>query len=392
MIPEDFGPGLYVHVPFCSRICPYCDFAVTRAGRDREGRFRRFDNALLEEFRLRPETGADTLYFGGGTPSLAPPALLGEWIAAARERGHLAPGAFVTLEANPEDLVRNPGLAREWVRAGVSGVSLGAQALDDGRLRFLGRGHRSEDVRSAVSRLAEAGMAWISLDILYGTRGQTARELASELREAAALPGVSHVSAYELTIEPGTPFAHRASGGERLTAGEPGEGGLFRVVHETLEAEGFAAYEVSNFARSEKDRSRHNQKYWSSAPYTGVGPSAHSFAPKAGVRSWNHREEGSWRRALARCELPVAGQESLGLRERALEEVLLSLRTVSGLDLSGFAGRYGERAVSANRGRFARWEERGFVHLLPDRLRPTRSGLAVADLLAREFRLEEVRP
>ncbi len=381
-------PGFYAHVPFCSRICPYCDFAVTRAA---AGRFERFGAALLEDMTLRPPARADTLYFGGGTPSLAPPALLGEWIAAAVERVHVLPDALTTLEANPEDVT--PDAARAWKRAGISGVSLGAQALHDDRLRFLGRRHRHADVRAAVSWLEAAGIPWISLDIIYGTRGQTAEGLAAELREAARLPGVVHLSAYELAVEPGTPFSRRASGGETLTAEASGEGGLFRAAHETLEAEGFAAYEVSNFARSAEHRSRHNRKYWRQAPYTGVGPSAHSFDPVAGIRSWNHRSEDAWREALRRGELPAAGRESLGRRQRALEEVFLGFRTVSGLDLDGFAGRYGEDAVAANRNRLAGWEERGLVRVAPPRrVRPTLAGLSVADALARDFRLDEVRP
>ncbi len=389
MTPGGVHPGFYVHVPFCARICPYCDFAVTR---DTPSRHDRFGAALLREFALRPPAQADTVYIGGGTPSLLPVSRLGAWIDAAVERGHALPGACVTVEANPEDLVRESGLAREWKRAGVSGVSLGAQALDDDRLRFLGRRHRRADVRVAVSRLEAAGIPWVSLDMIYGTRGQTAAGLAAELREAARLPGVVHLSAYELAVEPGTPFFRRASGGEPLTAETPGEGGLFRVAHETLESEGLPAYEVSNFTRSEEHRSRHNRKYWLQAPYTGVGPSAHSFAPRSGTRSWNHRSVDDWEAALWRGELPVAGSETLAPRQRALEEVFLGLRTVAGLDLDGFAGRYGAGAVAANRSRLAGWEARGLVRVAPPRVHPTLSGLAVADALAREFRLDEVRP
>ncbi len=372
-------PGFYVHVPFCDRICPYCDFAVTRAGRDPHARLERFGRALLDEFALRPPAGADTLYFGGGTPSLAPSGMLAEWIEAAEDAGHVRPGAFRTVEANPEDLVHDPTLAEAWVEAGILGVSLGAQALDDERLRFLGRRHRTADVRIAVERLAAAGTPWISLDVIYGTRGQTAAGLVRELREAAALVGVTHLSAYELTIEPGTPFARKGE--------TPADEAFFPLVHETLEGEGFLAYEVSNFAREPGRRSPHNQKYWQRAPYTGVGPSAHSFAPAEARRTWNHRGVGAWEDALGRGVPPDAGGESLTPRQAALEEVLLGLRTVDGLDLGGFP----EEVAAANRERIADWEDRGLVRLEPPRVLPTRAGLQLADGLAREFDLEGVR-
>ena len=392
--PDRNVPGLYVHVPFCSRICPYCDFAVTPLGRSGGRRFDRFRKALLREIALRAAPlAADTVYFGGGTPSLAPPGLLSDIVEAAARAGLAAPEALVFVEANPEDLARDPGLAGRWVAEGVRGVSLGAQALEDGRLRFLGRAHSAADVGVAVSRLAEAGIPWVSMDLIYGTLGQRAVSLRKELTAAAALPGVRHVSAYELTIESGTPFGRRAAAGERLTAKPEHE--LFRVVHETLAECGFPAYEAANFAAAPEFRSRHNRKYWNGARYVGVGPSAHSFDPERSERSWNHRALAEWEAGVLERGEPTAGSERLGPVERALEEFFLRLRTTDGLDLGGFAERYGQRVVRSNLPRFRDWRARGLVRLEEDgaggRLRPTLPGLAVADALAREVVLDALR-
>lgn len=391
--PEPAAPGLYVHVPFCSRICPYCDFAVTPLGGPGSGRLDRYRHALLTELELRAAAlGADTVYFGGGTPSLAPPGFFREVVETAEGQGLAAPEPFVFVEANPEDLARDRDLAARWAAEGVSGVSLGVQAFDDSRLRFLGRLHSVEDVAIAVSRLAEAGTPWISVDLIYGTARQTPESLREELRALVALPGVNHISAYELSIEPGTPFGRRQARGETLTARSEDGSAFFRAVHETLAEHGFAAYEACNFAPAPEFRSRHNRKYWSLVEYLGVGPSAHSFAPERGERFWNRRAFEHWEEAILRGEEPTAERETLRPHDRALEELFLRLRTTDGLPLAGFSARYGEAVLRANRRLFREWRDRGLVEFEGDGmtgwLRPTRDGLAVADALAREMNLD----
>ena len=401
------------------------------------GRFEAYRKALLGELRLRAERPpfgahagnglppADSVYFGGGTPSLAPPGFFAEVLDTAAALGLTTPAPWAALEANPEDLApegagdsaragggaggerAGADRARQWVAEGILGVSLGVQSLRESRLRFLGRAHSPAAARRAVARLAEAGLDWISLDLIYGAVGDDPAALRAEFTEAASLPGLTHLSAYELTVEPGTAFGRRAAAGERLWRPDREGGDLFRLVHRTLAACGFPAYEASNFARSPRDRSRHNPKYWLGAPYLGLGPSAHSFlaeetaagaAPRQDAarppptrRSWNRRGLGEWQEALAAGRLPDAGSESVPPAGRALEEAFLRLRTTDGLGLAGFAARYGAEVVEANRARFRRWRDRGLVSFAEGAggtvLRPTLEGLAVADALAAEMDL-----
>ena len=439
--PETPAPGLYLHIPFCRRICPYCDFAVTPLGAKAAGRrFEAYRKALLAELRLRaealpfgPDAGnptppADTVYFGGGTPSLAPPGFFAEILETATALGLTTTAPWAALEANPEDLapegasesssavggakgatgVPAGDRARQWAAEGITGVSLGAQSLRESRLRFLGRAHSPADVRRAVSRLAGAGLDWISLDLIYGAAPDRPEEIREEFAEAASLPGLTHLSAYELTVEPGTAFGRRAAAGERLARPDREGGGLFRLVHRTLAEAGFPAYEASNFARSREDRSRHNPKYWLGAPYLGCGPSAHSFVPGVPGRGarppgadgsadparrfWNRRALGDWQEALAAGRSPTGGSEAVPPAGLALEELFLRLRTTDGLDLAGFAARHGAAVVEANRARFRNWRERGLVSFQEDSegpiLRPTLDGLAVAEALAAEVDLE----
>ena len=387
--PGRSDPGIYVHVPFCGRVCPYCDFAVSPLGRFGRDRLERYREALLAEIALRAgPLGADTVYFGGGTPSLLPADAIAEVVAALVAAGLAAPDPFVILEANPEDVAGDESLALAWASVGVGGVSLGAQSLDEERLRFLGRAHTAGDVGRSMERLVEAGIRWRSVDLIYGEAGTSLSALEAELEAAAALPGLTHLSAYELTVEPGTPFGRRAAAGERLLARE--RGAAFRTVHQTLAAGGLPAYEASNFARSAADRSPHNPKYWDGIAYLGLGPSAHSFDPDRSARSWNHRQVRRWREAVSGGEIPMDSGEVLTPRERALETVFLGLRTVAGVDLDRFAAAYGEGVVAANRERFDRWRAAGLVRTTGRRLAPTLDGLAVSDALAREVDLARV--
>ena len=381
-VPEPAGcAGLYVHIPFCSAVCPYCDFAV-RTGSA-------VQRAALVSL-LRAETalwGAweqpfDTLYFGGGTPSLLDPDQLDQLLAALRSVLPVRPDARLFLEANPEDIT--PGRIGAWRSLGVSFLSLGVQSFHDGELRSLGRRHDGQEARRAVEACLAGGFDTVSVDLMFGLPGQDLAAWSENLEILLAFaPG--HISCYQLTIHEGTAYGRRRARGLLTEMPESGQADLFAYTHERLADAGWAAYEVSNFARAPRHRSQHNQKYWQHAPYLGLGPSAHSF--DGARRWWNHRALGDYAGPIARGERAIEASESLDGEALALEALMLGLRTVRGIDLPGFRIRYGVDLRGLNRRLIATLSEAGLVRCDGGALRPTRRGLAVADGLAARFRL-----
>lgn len=380
------APGVYLHVPFCSAVCPYCDFAVTVDGEVAREKYRR---ALLDEIGLAAVGGgaawgaaADTVYFGGGTPSALPAETLAEVLAALA--GRLAvplagsTAALVFLEANPEDVTAATAVA--WRRLGVATLSLGVQSFDPGALAFLGRRHEPDDARRAVEAAQAVGFANVSLDLIYGWPGQTPERWRHDLETAVAL-APDHLSCYQLTVEPGTAFGHQRRRGELVEMPDDEQATLFRLTHQLLADAGYPAYEVSSFARAPEHRSRHNRKYWRHAPYLGLGPSAHSFDGGA-RRWWNERRLAAWRSAVEAGRLPWAGEEELDRTQLALERLMFGLRTADGLDLADFRRRYEIDLAAANAELLEALEEEGLACVEADRLRLTLEGLAIADGLA----------
>jgi putative oxygen-independent coproporphyrinogen III oxidase len=380
-------PGLYLHVPFCSAICPYCDFAVLTGGPARRAAF--VDGLIAELGLWRDEAAAwgsfDTVYLGGGTPSALAPAELERLVAAVRRSLPMAADGWIGMEANPED-VSAESLAC-WRGLGVTMLSLWVQSFDAATRRFLGRRHEPREATGAVEMALSAGFATVSIDLIYGEGGSPESALARwrrDLEQAAALEP-QHLSCYQLTLHEGTPFGFRAARGELHELAEDAQARLFHLTHEALAARGYQGYEVSNFARDPAHESRHNRKYWSHTPYLGLGPSAHSF--DGGRRWWNERKLHVWEARLAAGERPVAGSETLTPQDLALEEVMLALRTAAGLDLAGFRRRHGFDIAACNRQLVDGLAASGHLEERDGRLVPTLAGLAVADSLARSFEI-----
>ena len=371
--------GLYVHVPFCSAICPYCDFAVAK---QRAGDGERYVDALTREARgwrrrVGKEVAFETLYLGGGTPSALSEEQLETLLTSLRSALPMTEDCFVIFEANPEDVSR--AAVKRWRELGVHGVSLGLQSLDDDALRFLGRRHSGREGRSALDVLLSEGFEWLSADLIYSLPGSAPDHFAMEL---ARLPDLPHLSCYELTIHEGTPFARFEAKGRLTQLPNVAKARWFHAVHEALCERGFEHYEVSNFARHGA-RSRHNTKYWSGVPYLGLGPSAHSYD---GVRRWsNIAPWAGWSEAVSRGVAPLAMVETLDGEARRLEELMLRLRTSDGVDLEGFAQRHG---ADLRRSHAAALERRcadaSFV-MEDGWLRPTIDGMAIAERLAVEL-------
>jgi len=411
------APGLYLHIPFCSAICPYCDFSVVRAASQNN---QRFASRLVAEVSLaapawRDPRPFDTVYFGGGTPSQLPPEDLARVLDACR--AHLAfakPAPWIFLEANPEDVT--PEACAAWRGLGVRTLSLGVQSFSDEALRFLGRRHTGGQARAAVETALAAGFDTVSIDLIFGLRGQTTEDWQLELTTAASLEP-QHLSCYQLTIHPRTRFGVQAKHGRLSELPEDDQATLFELTHRFLADAGWPAYEVSNFARGRAHQSRHNRKYWDHTPYLGLGPSAHSlaaadtsfarrgeapprssstvrFADASGParRWWNERATPRWERRVAAGDRPIEAQELLGPRDLAAEALLLGLRTTAGIDLAGLRARYGVDLLGANDTLVARLVDEGRLVVRADAeggrwLVPTLSGLAVADGLAAAFDL-----
>lgn len=378
--------GLYVHVPFCSRVCPYCDFAVQTGGPRRRAEFL---EALLVEIASVPWDGPsfDTVYLGGGTPSSLAPGDLERILSALRDRFSFAEGPWITIEANPEDVAR--GAAEHWQGLGVSTVSLGVQAFDDEELRFLGRRHDAATSTAAVEICHDAGIPVVSVDLIFGLPGQSPKAWASTLRTASRL-APRHISCYQLTIHDGTRFGRLRDRGRLDEMPDEEQGELFLMTHDLLGEAGYLGYEVSNFASEPRFESRHNRKYWRHVPYLGLGPSAHSFDGRS--RWWNRRRLRDWRSAVVREGAAVEGSERLRPEELALEALIFGLRTRDGLDLASLARRRSIDLRTANAALLERLQDDGLVVLDGPVMRPTLRGMVVAEWLVGRFEIPAARP
>jgi oxygen-independent coproporphyrinogen-3 oxidase len=371
---SDDLPGLYIHIPFCIRKCAYCGFySVT-------------DHSLIPAYRsaLRREmdlyrgwaVSFDTLYLGGGTPSVLPAGDLEGLIADIRAAFTIASDAEITVEVNPGDIT--PGLLASLRRAGVNRISLGVQSLDDGILAFLGRRHDRTQAVAALAAIRNAGIDHIGIDLIYGVPGQGMDPWLATLRETVAL-NPDHLSCYQLTLEEGTPLAERHSRGEIAFPGEMLQADFFCNTSEFLEDNGYIHYEVSNFARPGRE-SRHNRKYWNHAPYLGLGPAAHSFSGRE--RRWNRSSTDVYIGDLESGREPIESREILGDEQLHMETLFLGFRTRRGICLETFKIRYGRDLLADKRDMIERLSGEGLLEIRDGFLRPTRAGMAVADSLA----------
>ena len=326
--------GLYFHIPFCKRICAYCDF-FKEVGTQR---LPAVAAAMQRELETRRDyLGGEpvrTRYFGGGTPSLCPPETIRALLERAAQLFDCSAVEETTLEANPDDLT--PAYLADLRKAGIDRLSIGIQSFDDDCLRLMNRRHNAAQAETALRLAREAGFENLTADLIFGVPGFGGDALRRTLDRLLAA-GVPHISAYHLTVEPDTAFGRRAERGSFCPVGEAVSEAEFRLVHETLCAAGYEHYEVSNFARP-GFRARHNAAYWSGAKYLGIGPAAHSY--DGTERHWN----------AASVERYLAGEpaecERLTLRDRFNEYLMTRLRTAEGIDLAEVGQRFGAARCS----------------------------------------------
>ena len=319
---------LYVHVPFCSRRCSYCDFSIAVRSQVPVSEYVSAISAELSaRLKSAPVGPLSTLYLGGGTPTkLGASGITAVFRELRSQSFDISPDAEITVEANPEEL-HDDALIAAMTGAGVNRVSLGVQSFDQSVLTWMHRGHSSEMVRQAFKKLRAAGINDISLDLIFSLPGELKRDWTSDLEQALAL-NPTHISLYGLTVEPHTPLGRWQARGEVTLAPDERYAEEFLEASRTLGSAGFDHYEVSNFGLPGHE-SRHNSAYWRRVPYLGIGPSAHSFDGTS--RRWNDRAYSHWlQHALAGTD-PIEGVETLAADQIVAEEVYLGLRTSRGL-------------------------------------------------------------
>lgn len=370
--------GLYFHIPFCRHKCDYCDFySVTDLGRIPE-----VMAGLAREIAMRSDRSltVDTVYIGGGTPSILPPEAVDALIADVAAHFRLAPDLECTLEVNPGTV--GPAQLAALRRAGVNRLTLGVQSFSDRALKTLGRIHTSADAVRVVGEARAAGFDNIGLDLIYGIPGQGESQWQEELEKAVAL-GPEHLSCYMLTYETGTPLERACREGEVESLADAYLARLYEVTLDILAKAGFIHYEISNFAASLAHVSRHNMKYWTLAPYLGFGPSAHSY--RDFVRSWNAADVDRYLACLVDGRLPQAGSEVLSREQQMIEAVYLGLRMTAGIDIVDFEKRFSVVFSETFEPVLTALESEEMIDCAGGRCRLSRMGLSYADAVTRRL-------
>jgi len=375
--------SLYLHIPFCSQRCPYCDFAINLSG---EALQDRYVGALLEELKLLrggTRIELDTVYLGGGTPTLLRPELLERLLSFVFSQFSLSGSLEVTIEANPEGIT--PEMVRLWLSLGINRVSLGIQSLDDATLRWLGRGHSASSAVDAIRSCRVAGLENLSCDLIFAVPDQDSGGFEASLRRLLQFHP-EHVSCYELTVEQGTPLQREVKAQRRTGPSVDAYLRERRLAVELLAGAGLDQYEVSNYARS-GFQSQHNLTYWKGLPYLAAGSGAHGFlAPDegwrlgiqgggGGLRYWHLRDAATYIRAIAAGGRGIRGHEWLSAAQVELERLACGLRLSEGVDLQSASQLARARELALM----------GLVEIAGSTVRATTGGVDVLDRLTLEL-------
>jgi oxygen-independent coproporphyrinogen-3 oxidase len=372
--------ALYIHWPFCLAKCPYCDFNSHVRERIEADAWR---EALLADMRheaaLAGGEALESIFFGGGTPSLMPPALVGALLEEAGGLWGFAPDIEITLEANPSSVEASK--FADLAAAGVNRVSLGLQALDDETLRFLGRLHNTQQGLAALET-AQTVFRRVSFDLIYARPGQTQDQWEAELRTALGF-GTGHLSLYQLTIEPGTRFATDVRQRAFTQLPDDSAADLFALTRELTDAAALPAYDVSNHARPGEE-SRHNLAYWRYRDYAGIGPGAHGR--RGGMATLRHKKPENWLDAVSEGGHGLKEERALGPSEQASEALLMGLRLAEGVDLAALSPRFGiPSAELIDAEKLALYECLGLAWRAGERIGVTPQGMPLLDALLGEL-------
>ena len=338
--------SLYVHVPYCSKRCGYCDFnTYTPSELDRDDQIDSWLNSAIKEtiFARRilgEELTVDTIFFGGGTPSLLEANVIKEFITNASNHFNLKKDLEITLEANPDTITQSK--AEDWRKAGINRISIGMQSSVKNVLQVLDRTHNPANVLNSVENIKNAGFSNFSLDLIYGTPGETLEGWSNTLKDAIAI-NPPHISAYSLVIEPGTKMGAQLSRGEIKAVSDDDAADKYQLAEKMLTDNGYTWYEISNWAKDNKE-CQHNLNYWKGNNWWGIGPGAHSHIN--GVRWWNKKLPKNWRESLEQDQSPALARENLTNEQIRNEEVMLLSRLKTGINKADFDQKKVERLIA----------------------------------------------
>jgi oxygen-independent coproporphyrinogen-3 oxidase len=365
--------GLYVHIPFCSSRCSYCDFAT---GLYQTELAERYVAALLEEIKTSRHGGAgvDTVYFGGGTPSLLAPAQLDRILATLSARFEIDPTSEITLEINPGSVTRQKLAA--FRSLGINRASFGAQTFDDHELAKLGRSHNAADALQTFADLRETGFTNISFDLIAGLPGQTLAGWQRNIKQAVVL-NPEHLSFYLLEVHSGTPLAEHIRRGLQPVPDDDLAGVMYQLMLDEASEAGYEHYEISNLCRPGR-HSRHNVKYWTTAPYYGFGCSAHSYDGQ--MRRWsNHRDVLQYVERIESGKSPVAEEQELSETDVRAEALFLGMRLMQGVDVRRYRESFGVDLREAHAADLDRFRRAGLLVFDGDMVRLTRCGALLSN-------------
>jgi oxygen-independent coproporphyrinogen III oxidase len=370
--------GIYIHIPFCRRACHYCNFHFSTSLKGKND----FLEALLKEVVLQKDylqgSPVETIYFGGGTPSLLEPGELQSILSAINERFQVQAGAEITLEANPDDI--SPEKLSYWKNSGINRLSIGVQSFFDADLKWMNRAHTAGQAKDSIKMSQDAGFNNLTIDLIYGTPTLTDKNWDKNIDEAVRA-GIPHLSCYALTVETGTALEVMIKKNKVAPADAEVQARQFTQLINRMQQEGYEHYEISNFARPGM-RSRHNSAYWSGQLYLGLGPSAHSFNGTS--RQWNVAGNALYVHSLKRNELPFE-KEELTNQQRINEYIMTSLRTMEGLDLSFVSKNFGEDVTSRLQRSCRKYRDSGKLLQRDNHFQLTNEGKLFADGIAADL-------
>lgn len=372
--------GIYIHIPFCKQACTYCNFHFSTSLKQKEA----FINALLKEIKIfqttdSPSSTIETIYFGGGTPSLLLIDEIHKILAALQEKFAVVETAEITLEANPDDISKKKLVS--WKEAGITRLSIGLQSFDEAELKWMNRAHNAAEAYQTLDLVKAAGFTNYSMDLIYGSNLQT-NEILKHNLDTLTSAGVPHISAYALTVEPKTALQHFINANKEAPVNTDKQAEQYQILMDHLLAHGYEAYEISNFSKP-GFRSRHNSSYWQGKPYYGFGPSAHGFNG-SNRRSWNVANNAVYIDAIEN-DKPFVEEEILNETQQLNEQIMISLRLMEGINLEEIKQKFGKKRFNEINKKAEKFLKETLLILENEHLKLTRKGRFLADGIASDL-------